>query len=1216
MHELVPRPLLDAVAGGAGSWCSVGPALSVDLVGFTSMAWTLAAHGDRGAEALADIADAVFAPIVEAIHGYGGYVAEFGGDAILGIFPAGSGTDTILDAAAAAADIAASARERGPIRTGFGQFEVGVKVAVAVGEVRWDVLDDAQSARSTYVAWGAAVEQAAGLAATGTAGEVLLDPTAAALLADAVPVEDQAGRQLLGTADLARPRTTSPAPPASAHVLAARFAPERLLTWDRRGELRPVVTAFLGLDQEAPIEDVRRLVSEIFRLIETYGGVLHQVERAEKGWVILLYWGAPVSFPGDVERALGLLLALRAQSPVVFRAGTTVGTAFSGLVGAPVQVGFSCYGSHINLAARLMGSAPPGSLVVDSSVLGNAAGVAAWTSLGRLELKGVGTPVEVFELEPLGRGVVPREHRIVGREDELAALHDVVRRTAAEGGLHRVALVGEPGCGKTVLLDLLRRREEGVHGLQWAVCRSESHGTRWLHPVRDLVRRWSGVSGVDDVSTNAERFWGRLDGLARSVPSALGSSLLDRGSFLAALLDLPVPGSTWAATPPEDRFDGMVDALTVLLRAMASTGPLVLVLDDVQWLDSTSRDLLVRVLGALADSPVTVISTCHELDQLPHPVDGDPKLVVTIGPFDLDHMEQLARSLLGRLPPPWLGGWLLRRTEGNPLFAEQLVSYLAGEGLLEAANGAQPPADLAVPPDLRGLLVARIDSVSRPARKALEAGAALGRRFERDILHRTLAVLGVEGAVVAEQEVLASGLWTADREGVAFTHELLWAAASEMPLTATLRSLHAAAAEALENSPDEGTGRYVNRLALHHRAAGNRTSSAGYEARASEQALLLGAYGDAEHHAELGLRDLADLEDAEGPPPADLELSLVLALGSGRMITRGQSAPETYAAYERAHAITESLPPTRQSFQALFGLRMAAAFRGDLRAATTLGERALAMATDIGDEDLVLEAMLMVGNMQFWYGRLDQAIATLQRVRDAEARTSHGDFVQQRRLTALFPLLLSQWLTTGDAGPILAAEQGVDEARALGHRFSEAIVLETAAFLAALSRDAPRARRNAGELLDLAESEPFPVYALMARAVLGWAGAIENRSADEAEQAGRAVHELAAMRVILGQTLMRCFHADAALAAGDPARALEVTASALLLAERTGEVVMTPLLHLLRARASTGRDRQDELEVSSSLAASMGQTHVRSLVEAVDALPQPEAHPESKEHRP
>ncbi|MFN2319641.1 MAG: AAA family ATPase, partial [Dermatophilaceae bacterium] len=1134
---------------------------------------------------------------------------------ILGIFPAGSGTDTTLAAAAAAAAISKSAHERGPIRTPFGQFDVGVKVALAVGEVRWDVLDDARASRSTYVVWGEAVEHAAGLAATGSPGDVLLDRTAAYLLTDVLPVEDCAGHRMPGTADTAHPPAPVPTPPRAAHPLAARFAPERLLTWDRRGELRPVVTAFLGLDHDAPIDDVRRLVSDIFRLIETYGGVLHQVERAEKGWVILLYWGAPVSFPGDVERALSLLLALRAQSPVAFRAGTTVGTAFSGLVGAPVQVGFSCYGAHINLAARLMGLASPGSLLVDSSVLGNATGVASWTSLGHRLLKGVGAPVEVFELQPLAGGAVTREHRIVGRETELAELHEAVQRSAATGRLHRVALVGEPGSGKTVLLDILRRREEGVSGLQWAVCRSESHGIRWLHPVRDLLRRWSGMSSVDDVTVNSERFWNRLHGRAEGLPGDLGARLLDRGSFLAALLDLPVPGSTWAATPPEDRFDGMVEAVTSLLTALTATGTLVLVLEDVQWMDPTSRDLLVRVLDALGDDPVTVISTCHELDQVPHPVDRDPGRVLTVGRLDLDHMGQLARSLLGRTPPPWLSDWLLRRTEGNPLFAEQLVTYLAGEGLLGAPDDGPPPADLAVPPDLRGILIARFDRLSSGARMVLEAGAVLGRRFERHVLRRTLAVLGVDGAPDAEEEVLASGLWSADQDDVAFTHRLLWVAATDMPLTSTLRSLHAAAAEALEDTPDEGTGRYVNRLAIHHRAAGHLAQSAGYEARASEQALLIGAYGDAEHHADLGLRDLDELKQEGGRPLADLELTLVLALGSGRMITRGQSAAETYAAYERAHPITASLPPTRQSFQALFGLRMAAAFRGDLRGATALGERALAVATDIGDEDLVLEARLMAGNMAFWHGRLDEAIDTLRRVRDADVGSSHGEFVQQRRLTALFPLLLSQWLTTGDPGLTIIAEKGVDEARALGHRFSEAIMLETAAFLAALSGDVPRARLHAGELLDLAESEPFPVYAQMARAVLGWTGATENRSMAQAEQVGLAVHDLAAMRVILGQTLMECFHADAALAAGDPSRALYATASALLLAGRTGETVMTPLLHLMRARASTGGDRQVELELARSLATAMGQTHVVTLVEAVEDSTHPRAHTDQQEHR-
>ncbi|HEU5240368.1 MAG TPA: AAA family ATPase, partial [Ornithinibacter sp.] len=435
---------------------------------------------------------------------------------------------------------------------------------------------------------------------------------------------------------------------------------------------------------------MRRLVRDVFRLIETYGGLLHQVERAEKGWVILLYWGAPVSFPGDVERALGLLLALRAQCPVVFRAGATVGTAFSGLVGAPVQVGFSCYGSHINLAARLMAGASPGSLLVDSSVLGNAAGVATWTSLGRRELKGVGAAVEVFELQPRAMGAVTREHTIVGRDTELAALHEAVQRSAATGRLHRVALVGEPGSGKTVLLDVLRRREEGVNGLAWAVCRSESHGIRWLHPVRDLVRRWSAMSSVDDVIANSARFWSRLHSLAGGLPAGSAAQLLERGSFLAALLDLPVPGSAWAATPPEDRFDGMVDAVAALLSALTAHGPLVLVLDDVQWLDPTSRDLLVRVLDELAGHPLTLISTCHEPEQVLPSGDRDPGLVLPLGPFDVGDLEQLAQSLLGRTPPPWLGGWLLGRTEGNPLFAEQLLTFLAGEGLLDAADGGGP----------------------------------------------------------------------------------------------------------------------------------------------------------------------------------------------------------------------------------------------------------------------------------------------------------------------------------------------------------------------------------------------------------------------------------------------------------------------------------------------------------------------------------------------
>ena len=133
----------------------------------------------------------------------------------------------------------------------------------------------------------------------------------------------------------------------------------------------------------------------------------------------------------------------------------------------------------------------------------------------------------------------------------------------------------------------------------------------------------------------------------------------------------------------------------------------------------------------------------------------------------------------------------------------------------------------------------------------------------------------------------------------------------------------------------------------------------------------------------------------------------------------------TSHAYQRAADICEHLPSTRQSFQALFGLRMAAAFRGDLSTAAALGESALAMAEEMRDDDLVLEALLMVGNLDFWRGDLDRALQSLERVRAAQPTASHGEFVQQRRLTALFPTLLSRALIEGDDAVRDDAETGL-----------------------------------------------------------------------------------------------------------------------------------------------------------------------------------------------
>lgn len=1210
MHELTPRPLLDAVAGGARSGADVGPVLSVDLVGFTPLAWSLATQGFRGAEALAEIADTVFSSITNAIHAYGGHVGEFGGDAVLGVFPPGL-DDRHGRALAAALEIAAHGRDRGPVLTALGSHQVGVKVGVADGEVRWDVLDDASGRVSTYVYWGDGVVRAAQLAAGGSPGRVGVDERVAAALGRRAVVAETVGMLVIADVVGRLPSRREPVVPTTPHPLATRFAPPRLLSWDRRGELRPVVTTFLGLGADATIDDVRVLVEHLFRLRETYGGVVHQIERAEKGWVVLLYSGAPLSFPGDVERALSLLLALHEECPVPFRSGTTIGTAYSGMVGGSVQSGFSCYGSHINVAARMMGAAPVGAMRVDRSVLRQAAGIAETRSLGSVSFKGVGEPVEVFELGRPAQNVVRRLHPLVGREDEVAAVEAVINASVRDGDVRRLVLSGEPGVGKTSLLAEIRRHREGVGGGQWLVSRAESHGSRGLSPVRDLVRRWANVTVATDSSTVLASLRRRAEDDGILLGPRWAQRLDGAVPVLAALLDLRVSGSEWAAIAPEDRREALTDAVAALIGSAAAAGSAVLVVDDVQWCDDESADLLRSAVQRVGPAPLTVVVTCHDPGQSAAFLDRAPADHVAVGRLGEAALARLASDLLGSAPPRWLPGWLAARTEGNPLFAEQLVAYLAARGSLAEAS---PPPDLELPPDLRGVLVAALDRLSAPARQAAEAAAVIGRRFERTVLARMLA--GMSGGTPEdapdlaaveqlEPELLSAGIWSPERDAMAFAHELLWSAAGDMALTSTLRALHATAASALEAEPDDGGGRFVARLAVHHRQAGHPLVAARYEVKASDQALLLGAYRNAAEHAERGLADLAGAE-----PARDVELMLVLALGSSRMITHGQAAPETRAAYERAHAIAEALPANRQSFQALFGLRMNAAFRGDLATATALGERALAMAESLGDDDLLLEALLMVGNTQFWRGDVRGAIVSLERVRAAQSMPSHGAFVQQRRLTALFPMLVSRWIVKGDDACRDEAEAGVAEARELGHRFSEAIVVETAAFLAVLSDRPDDAERHGEALLQLAEAEGFPTYVTLAHGATKWAAAVRHPDQPAlVDGVGRAARDLATQGVVLGQTLMLLFEADAAARAGLRDRVEAVTRQALDLAGRTGERVFVPELMRVRASALAPARAAQELRGALDLARATGQDAVAGrIVAALAQLVREEPH--------
>ena len=284
--------------------------------------------------------------------------------------------------------------------------------------------------------------------------------------------------------------------------------------------------------------------------------------------------------------------------------------------------------------------------------------------------------------------------------------------------------------------------------------------------------------------------------------------------------------------------------------------------------------------------------------------------------------------------------------------------------------------------------------------------------------------------------------------------------------------------------------------------------------------------------------------------PDGSELGLWLALGGARIVTHGQASPETKDAYDRASALSRTATQTRDGFRALFGLRTYHLFAGEHDTSLTMAERSLQVAEAIGDEDLLVQAHLMVGNARFWVGDLDAAEHHLgevfRRLSTGHDAQHFAGFAQTPRFTALFPAAMTRSLRGDAEGALTLATDGLRDARALGHRFSEAMVLQVLGFLHCRDERPQCALELGQELAALADREGFPVYAAIGALVIGWGKARLGDTAAGLELIATTVARMQATGAMVATTLIGALTADAQLAAGhaDAARRTAETALA------------------------------------------------------------------------
>jgi len=704
----------------------------VDISGFTKLTERLARKGNVGAEEMSDILDSTFGMLIRAARPDGADLVKWGGDAILLLF---RGRDHAAHAARAAYRMRKTLRESGRTTVTAGQVTLRMSVGIHSGEFHFFLVGDPAIHRELVVS-GPSASLTAEMESIATAGQIAVSDATAALLAPNLLGEQIVGGRLLRS----EPRLPDIAPESVAAIgidLASTLSPpvrEHLLAAAGESEHRPIAVAFVqfsGTDAlltEAGPDAVAAALDECVRSVQhaaaTYDVTFLESDINRDGGKIMLVAGAPRSGGDDEERMLCTVRdAVDRAGALALRAGINRGSVFSGDFGPDFRRTYSVKGDAINLAARVMGKAAVGQVLVTQDVIARSRTVFETESLRPFTVKGKSRLIHAVALGAFGgeRAEDTADGDFVGREHELAVLSAALDAARARHGT-LTEVIGEPGMGKSRLIHEMRRLAADlciVDGPSGSYQSSTAY-----YPFRTLLRDVLGIRPDTDEASVANRLTDRVKDNA--------PDLLPWLPLLAIVLGIELPPSRETAELDEKfRRPKLADVTIEFLRVILPT-PTVLVFENVHLVDDASADLLRRLADDAAGQPWAVVLSRRDdgTGFAPDPSDGHERL--PLAPIDGSAALELLASTARTTPlSSQAMSVIAAKAGGNPLFLRALVL---------AASRSGSVTDL--PDSIEGVVTSQIDRLDPQDRTLLRYAAVLGVRFPLADLRDMLAVQG------------------------------------------------------------------------------------------------------------------------------------------------------------------------------------------------------------------------------------------------------------------------------------------------------------------------------------------------------------------------------------------------------------------------------------------------------------------------------------------
>ncbi len=945
---------------------------------------------------------------------------------------------------------------------------------------------------------------------------------------------NEPGEKFCGECGAALSSTQPSSIPAESVSPAVRVTAEKSAGEALEGERKTVTALFadikgsMDLMEDLDPEEARAIVDPALKLMidaaRRYDGYIVQ----STGDGIFALFGAPVAHEDHPQRALYAALRMQEEMrrysaklreggnpPLEARVGINTGeTVVRSIRTGDEHTEYTPIGHSTSLASRMQTLAPTGSIAVTETTQKLCAGYFNFKALGPTRVKGVSEPINVFEVTGLGplrtrlqRSVGRGLTKFVGRSREMDAMKHAAEQARAGHG-QIVAAMAEAGVGKSRLFFEFK----AISQSDWMVLEtfSVSHGKASAYmPLIELLTNYFGIRSEDDERQRREKVAGRL--------AILDPSLEDTRPYIFALLGIAErldPRHQWeqnldrleeylrtlqdkdslAQMDPRIQRRRTLDAIKRILIRESLNQPLIVIFEDLHWIDEATREFLNLLADSLANARLLLLVNYRP--EYSHQWNNKTYYTqLRLDPLGKQSAAEMLSALLGanaELAP--LERLIIERTEGNPFFMEETVQVLLDEGSL-VRNGAlklmRPLSELKIPPTVQAILASRIDHLAAEAKELLQTLAVIGREFPLSLiravapksdndLDRLLNHLQL-GEFIYEQPAMG------DTEYV-FKHALTQEVAYSLVLMERRRALHARIGAATETSYANSIDDHLPELAHHYARSANAAKAVEYCLRACRRSSERASYAEAVAQFETGLARLAELPDDDRRAELELDLRNAVHVALTTITGYGSTAGEQSAlrALDLSRRQGIDWAKTWAALRAVFYIYEA---QLDLRRAIEVGAEMVALAERNGSSDLLADSVNSLARATMFLGDFDGAQQGYDRtwaLLESQPKPPTRLTLQAQASTSIVAAWNLWCLGYADRA---LEKVGIAISRAL-ETGSKSVLEEVhnfATYVFVFRREPERVRECANATLELATELDNPFRRAMSEISLGWA---------------------------------------------------------------------------------------------------------------------------------